>query len=371
MVARLAGTDQAARRLEDHDADLDLRPPRHPGRRVGRVPAPGRAAAAGRGRLLRGGRRRPRHRRRPGHQRPPGLGLGAAARHRRPRRRSLQRPRPGRRGAAAGGPGGDLAAQGLPHPRPPRRQPRPARLRAQRRPGAAARERQPDAGADGTDPGLDPADRRPRRNPARGAAADADRLLRHDRLPVRAHLLPPAADLAARDDRDGRASSTAHRGGEEAPPAPTDRRLPVRALPRESVFGPEDVLDRGARRRRADARRAGHAGRTRRRRGGRLRDGPPRPPQRPRPQPRPAGRIDPRRVRGRQAAQRRQGGRGDPARRHRRRQVPLRPPRHLRDGGGREDLGPPLARTRATSSSSTQSSPAAPATCSPTSTAPS
>ena len=36
-------------------------------------------------------------------------------------------------------------------------------------------------------------------------------------------------------------------------------------------------------------------------------------------------------------------GRGrDPARRHRRRQVPLRPPRRLRDRDGREDLGPPL-----------------------------
>ena len=39
----------------------------------------------------------------------------------------------------------------------------------------------------------------------------------------------------------------------------------------------------------------------RRRRGGRLRDGPPRPPQRPRPQPRPPGRVDPGRVRGLQA----------------------------------------------------------------------
>ena len=37
-----------------------------------------------------------------------------------------------------------------------------------------------------------------------------------------------------------------------------------------------------------------------------------------------------------------QGGGGDPARRHRRRQVPLRPPRGLRDRGRREDLGPPL-----------------------------
>ena len=37
----------------DHDDDLDVRPPRHPGRAVGRVPAPRAPAAARRGRLLR------------------------------------------------------------------------------------------------------------------------------------------------------------------------------------------------------------------------------------------------------------------------------------------------------------------------------
>ena len=78
---------QAARRLEGDDADLDLRPPGHPGRRVGRLPAPGRAAAAGRGRLLRVGRRRPRHRGRrpitaahPASASAPPLGAAAAAR---------------------------------------------------------------------------------------------------------------------------------------------------------------------------------------------------------------------------------------------------------------------------------------------------
>ena len=274
--------------------------------------------------------------------RPPRLGLGAAAERRRPQRRTEHRPGRDRRRAAAGGPGRDLAAEGLPHPRPPRRPARPARLRAEGRPGAAARERQPDAGADGADPGLDPAHRRPRRNPARGAAADARRLLRHDRLPGRAPLLPPAADLAAGDDRDRRPPPAAHRRGEKAPAGPADRRLPVRALPRESVFGAEDVLDRGARRGRADARRDRHPLAARRRRGGRLRDGPPRPPQRPRPQPRPLGRVDPRRVRGLEADRGGQGGRRDPPRRHRRRQVPLRPPRRLRDRRRREDLGPPL-----------------------------
>ena len=134
-------------------------------------------------------------------RRPPGLGLGAAARRRPP---PASRSRRARRGAAAGGPGGDLAAQGLPHPRPPRRPPRPARLRAQGRPRDPAREPQPDPRADGPDPRLDPADRRPGRDPARGAAADARGLLRHDRLPVRAPLLAPAAGLAAGDGRDRR-----------------------------------------------------------------------------------------------------------------------------------------------------------------------
>ena len=97
VAARLAGKAEAARRLEGDDADLDLRPPGHPGGRVGRLPAPGRAAAAGRGRLLRGGRRRPRHRRRRRHQRPPRLGLGAAAGRAAPPRRAPNRaPLPAR-----------------------------------------------------------------------------------------------------------------------------------------------------------------------------------------------------------------------------------------------------------------------------------
>ncbi len=152
---------------------------------------------------------------------------------------------------------------------------------------------------------------------------------------------------------------------------PPDRRLPVRALPREGLPRPEDVLDRGARRGRADARRGGHPLPPRRRRGGRLRDGPPRPPQRPRPQPRPPGRVDPGRVRGLEADRRGEGGGGDPPRRHRRRQVPLRPPRRLRDQPRARRSRSASTPTPATSSSSTRSSPAAPASCSPTSRAPS
>ena len=81
---RAGREDQGARRLEGHDDDLDLRPPHHPGRGVGLVPAPDRRAAAGRGRLLRVGRAS-----RSGspadvdRQRLPGLRLGPAAARRR------------------------------------------------------------------------------------------------------------------------------------------------------------------------------------------------------------------------------------------------------------------------------------------------
>ena len=92
----------------------------------------------------------------------------------------------------------------------------------------------------------------------------------------------------------------------------------------------------------------------RRRRGGRLRDGPPRPAQRPRPQPRPLGRVDPRRVRGLEADRGGEGGRGDPPRRHRRRQVPLRPRRASTRPTPARRSPSASTRTRATSSSSTR-----------------
>ncbi len=343
MGARIARPAAPARRLQDDDADLDLRPPGDPGRRVRRIPPPHRAAAAGRGRLLRGSRHGPENRAGAGRLRPSRCRLGPAAGRPRPWRRGNEGHRdPSRRGAVAGGPGRDLAAQGLPHPRPPRRPPRPARPRARGRPGAPPREPQPDAGADGPHPGLDPAHRRPRRDPAGGAAAPARGLLRHDRLPVRAPLLPPAAHLAARDGRDRRPPPAAGRRGETSPAGAADRRLRVRALHREGLPGAEDLHDRGTRRGSADARRAGHPRLPRRHRGGRLRHGPPRPAQRPRPQPRPLGRVDPGRVRGLEEDRRGQGRGGDPARRHRRRQVSLRPPGGLRDQRGREDRRPAL-----------------------------
>ena len=98
-----------------------------------------------------------------------------------------------------------------------------------------------------------------------------------------------------------------------APAAAPDRGLRVRALHREGLPRPEDVLDRGPRRRscRCSTSSSTLAHRSRRR-GGRDRHGPPRPAQRPRPQPRPLGRVDPGRVRGREGDRRGQGGRRDP-----------------------------------------------------------
>ncbi len=87
---------------------------------------------------------------------------------------------------------------------------------------------------------------------------------------------------------------------------------------------------------------AGHTLAPRRRRGGRLRDGPPRPPQRPRPQPRPTGRVDPGRVRGLEAARAVKavaaiphGGTGDVKYHYGHRGV-------YETCGRREDLGSPL-----------------------------
>ena len=62
---------------------------------------------------------------------PPPPAAGGRGRGRRVGARAPERTRRGAgRGAAPGGPGRDLAAQGPPHPRPPRRQARSARPRA-------------------------------------------------------------------------------------------------------------------------------------------------------------------------------------------------------------------------------------------------
>ena len=105
-------------------------------------------------------------------------------------------------------------------------------------------------------------------------------------------------------DRDRLAPQAADAGREAGAAVAPDRGLPVRALHPEGLPGPEDVLDRGPRRGRADARRDRDAGAAQRRRGGRDRDGPPRPAQRARPQPGALGRVDLRRVRGREGVRR-------------------------------------------------------------------
>ena len=60
LPGRARSDRRADRRREGHDDDLDLRPPDHPGRRVGPLPAADRGAAPGRGRLLRARVRRSR-----------------------------------------------------------------------------------------------------------------------------------------------------------------------------------------------------------------------------------------------------------------------------------------------------------------------
>ena len=134
-----------------------------------------------------------------------GAGRGGG---RRPRCRAGRPARRGRdrRAHAAGRAGGHLAAEGPPHPRPPRGAPGPAGHRARGRSGARADDRRPLPRGHGQDPGQDPAHARARGDPGRRAAAPARDLLRHDRLRDRAHRQPPPAHVAAREDR-GSASS--------------------------------------------------------------------------------------------------------------------------------------------------------------------
>ena len=149
--------------------------------------------------------------------------------------------------------------------------------------------------------------------------------------------------MAAGHDRDRLAPQAARARRKARATRAPDPGLRLRALPREGLSRPEDVLGRGARRHRADARRGLRDGphRGRPRRGDR--DGSQRPPQRARPQHRPPRRVDPGRVRGRQGDRGRQVPGRDPDRRHRRRQVPLRPQRRLQGEGRLRDRGTPLS----------------------------
>ena len=134
------------------------------------------------------------------------------------RRSSRRRPQlaaaPRRAGRVPSAPQGDdlelmqavqaahRARQGVPHARPPRRAPGPARQRAERRPGARPGHGAPDARADAPDPVEDPADLRRGRQPRGGAPAPARDLHGHDRLRDRAHRQPPPARVAARAHRE-------------------------------------------------------------------------------------------------------------------------------------------------------------------------
>ena len=115
------------------------------------------------------------------------------------------------RGAAAGGPGLDLGAQGLPDARPPGGEARSARAPAGGRFGARPGDRRIDTRADGADPGPHPAHVRPGRHADRGDSAPARDLLRPDRIRDRAHRLARAASVAARGDRVRRLPHAAHR----------------------------------------------------------------------------------------------------------------------------------------------------------------
>ena len=204
VAARARREDQGARDLEGHDDDLDLRPPRDPGGGVGLVPAPDRGAAPGRGRLLRVGRPRPRRSsERPRHQRPPGLGLGAAA------------PAPRRAGGRARARAASRAPSCSRRCRPPPRCSRPTGPT-----GTSPR------GSTRSGPSRRATPRSSRRTlnltpelmsqiPAEilRIGVEGETLLEalprmreaycgHDRLPDRAPLLAPAADVAAGDDRD-------------------------------------------------------------------------------------------------------------------------------------------------------------------------
>ena len=202
-----ASNSQGARRLEGDDDDVHLRPPRHPGRRVGRVPEDDRRPAPGRGRLLRGDLRR---------ARPcdgtaaPRSGADRGARGDRAPATAADPVPSSVAPAVVGGPDeallqavqaatsvvkafrmhGHLAANldplGTEPPGDPALDPETV---------------QPHAGADGADPGARAAHRGRGRDVRRRAAAPAGDLLRHDRLRDRAHLRPRAACVAAPGDR--------------------------------------------------------------------------------------------------------------------------------------------------------------------------
>ena len=243
---------------QDRHADLDLRPPDHPGRPVRRLPAGGPPAAAGRGRLLRRDLR--------GAADPVRAGPLGAGHPGRPRGRHHQ-VRAGAR-----------ADPRLPGPRSPDGRHRPAGVP----PAQAPRPGHQPARPDPVGPGAGVRHRRLRR-PAADAAAQypgraAGLLLPHGRHRVHAHPEPAGAGL---DPGAGRAAARPGRQGRAAAhPVPAERGRGVRDVPADQVRRPAPVLPGGRRVADPAAGRRAHRGRPRPPGRGRPRHGPPRPAER-------------------------------------------------------------------------------------------
>ena len=335
------------RRREGHDDDLDLRPPHHPGRGVGALPAGRRGLPAGRARLLRG-----RLRRRSASQ------LGPP-------------PAPPAPAAAA------AAARDAPPPRRARRavdeellqavQAATSLLKAHRTHGHLAARLDPLGAEPEGDPALDPeplglTPELMAQIPAKILRMDVPGATLADALP---HLRETYCGTIAYEIEH----IASHRQrvwlrekietGAFRKPLTTDeqkallqRLIEVDALERfmhKAYLGQKQFsiegLDMTVPMLDELIQLAGRARRAR----GRRRHGAPRPAQRAGPQPRPPLRDDLRRVRGRLDAR---GRHHDPAGRHRRRQVPPRRAGHLPAAQRRRRSSSTSSPTRRTSSSS-------------------
>ena len=334
---------------QGHDDDLDLRPPRDPGRGVGRVPEAGRRAAAGRGRLLR--------RRVFGAL---GVEIGrvesADRRSRRDRRRAGARPRPPPRPRTSPDEALLQAVQAATSVVKAHRM--HGHLAARLDPLGSAPRGDPaldpetvdlTAGADGAHPGLGAARGGAGRDLRRRAAPPA-RDLHAARSPTRSSTSPATTGACGCARRSSRAS-TASRSSRRRSAALLERLSEVEALEgylHKAFLGKkqfsiegldvlvpmlDETIELGAGERRP--------------RGG-ARHGPPRPPERAGPHRRPPVRVDPRGVRGRaDPVGRHRRARG----RHRRREVPLRRRRAPTETTRRQGRdGRRCRRTRATSS---------------------
>ncbi len=189
----------------------------------------------------------------------------------------------------------DVARQGLSHTWPPQCAAGSARLGADGGPRARrdAARAAVDARAPGADSGQAPAALRSGRNAPGRAPAVARGLRGDDRVRDRAHFGPRRARLAAPGDRVRPLSPCVARRRATLAPRATGPGRGVRDVPAARLHRSEAVLDRGARRAGADARRVRRAGRRRRRARGVHRHRTPRSPQRPDPRRRPVVRVDP------------------------------------------------------------------------------